>query len=501
MRATGLRTQGLVSGSALLQCLVVGPAVALAQPAAPSSAVALPPQAAPAGAAGGDYGTQRTCTSSGGRSYCYSSGPKGYCYYVGGQTYCYPHGTSPGSATTAPAPRPSSSVAPTPAAPYPVTAASWPGSSVGGPAAPSLLGPAPAELPQGMVSGETERSGARTLDGHTFPYPRYLGSAFVTTSFQVGAGIEFYDQSEVEAQFEPAPGQVQSFAYDRELVFARLRAALDIAPWEVFSFGLGAQYLAQVGVSEQSLFLFGAETGYGLTPNLHVRLWRSEASGTQLGLRLQGDFDGGLRAVPQGLLRELALELAAIAQDQGRISCLVAADFACAFEDVDLVTAIQLHHQSYGASAKLDLAQAFGRAVGLQLSLGLGGGYQSFSWRYLGDIDAGTFDFNVGIGPSFDFYPSFPLGLAFEYLLDVQHTVYATEPGEDPQAAPPSEADDTTVGNHLAAGLYFTGRRDLMLGAILGLQFVDESAAIGKTAAEQPSATIIAVQFDMRYFF
>jgi hypothetical protein len=40
-----------------------------------------------------------------------------------------------------------------------------------------------------------------------------------------------------------------------------------------------------------------------------------------------------------------------------------------------------------------------------------------------------------------------------------------------------------------------------MLGAIVGLSFVDESAEIGKTAASQPKATVVAIQFDMRYFF
>jgi hypothetical protein len=204
--------------------------------------------------------------------------------------------------------------------------------------------------------------------------------------------------------------------------------------------------------------------------------------------------------VPQGLLRELALELAEIAQDQGRVNCLVAADFECAFDDVDLVTAIQLRRRTYGAAAALGFAHAFDPAFGLQLALGLGGGYSEYSWRYVGAVDAGTFKLTAGIGPSLNFAPAFPLGIAIEYQFELEHTGYSVEAGED-AASVPSDASATETGHRLGAGFYFTGRRDLMLGAILGLSFVDESAELGKAAADQPMARLITLQFDLRYFF
>jgi hypothetical protein len=351
------------------------------------------------------------------------------------------------------------------------------------------------------VQGETTELGARTLRGHTFPYPRYLDSAFVATTFHVGAGVELYSQPEVQTGFAASAGEPQLFTYDRDLVFARLRAALDLAPWEVFALSFDATYLAQVGVSEQSLFLFGADTGYELGPGLKARLWRSDSGSTQLGLHVGGRFAGGLQAVPQGLLRELALELAAIAQDQGRINCLVAADFECAFDNIDLITAIQLHRKRYGANAFLNLAHAFSRAIGAQLTLGLGGSYSNYTWRYLGDIDTGSFEFTAGLGPSFNFYPDFPLGVSLEYRLDVEHNVYDAVAGAEGQPSVEEATSDTATAHRLAAGAYFTGRRDLMLGAIVGLSFIDESAELGKTAADQPKATLVSVQFDMRYFF
>jgi hypothetical protein len=489
------------------------PAAASGQPAAAEGAAASPASST-AGTSlspGPDFGTQPTCFARSGQSYCYTVGPRGYCYFYGGRSYCYPSAPAartptggPGSgAAGAPPLSPGSPVPAPPGGPAPA-GQPWgqPGAAAGQPGAnaPGTAPPAASE-PAGWVKGETTELGARTLGGHTFPYPRYLDSAFVATTFHVGAGVEFYSQSEVESGFQASAGEAQSFSYDRDLVFARLRAGFDLAPWDVFAVSFEAEYLAQVGVSEQSLFLFGADTGYDLEPGVKARLWRSQSGATQLGLHVLGDFSGGLQAVPQGLLRELAVELAAIAQDQGRINCLVAADFECAFKEVDLITAIQLHRKHYGAEALLNLAHAFSPLFGGQFTLGLGGAYSNYSWRYLGDIDTGTFVLDAGLGPTFDFYPDFPLGLTLEYRFTLEHNVYSATAGPEGQPTIEEATSDTAIGNRLAAGVYFTGRRDLMLGAIVGLSFVDESAEIGKTAADQPKATIVAIQFDMRYFF
>jgi len=351
-----------------------------------------------------------------------------------------------------------------------------------------------------MVDGESARTGARTLKGHTFAYPRWLDNAFTTTTFHVGSTIEIYDQAEVESHFETATGEIDTFTFDRNLVIVRLRVSGELAFTKGFSVGIGSEYLAQVGVNDQSLFLFGADTGYDVRPGIKIRLLRNDRTGSQLGLHLYGAFNGGLRAVPQGLLRELALEMAEIALEQERISCLVAADFNCAFDDVDLTTAIKLHRQRWGGGGAFNFAQAFNEHWGLQMTLGLEGALANYSWRYLGEIAAPVLNFYVGASPSLNFYPDFPLGLTAEYRFEVEHASYDLTASEESLRSDEDGADDTSVGHRLAFGVYFTGRRDLMLGALLGLSFVSDAVTIGEEG-EQPNAMVIAPQFDMRYFF
>jgi hypothetical protein len=349
----------------------------------------------------------------------------------------------------------------------------------------------------GAVEGESAAAGARTLRSHTFQYPRYLQGPFLATSFHVGAGVEFYDQAEVHSEFESEAGEVESFAFDRDLVFARLRAQLEVVPWEVFGLGVSGEYLAQIGVNEQSLFLYGADTGYDVRPSFKARLWRSDEHASQLALTGYGTFAGGLRAVPQGLLRELALEIADIAQDDERINCLVEADFDCAFDDVDLVAAIRLNRTRFGGGAGLSFAHAFSELAGLQLATGLEGAKSSFSWVYLGNIDAASVLFHAGLSPSLNFHPDVPLALTAEYRFHVEYSNFKP----DEQAGLAADATDTATGHRLAAGAYYTGRRDLMLGTILGLSWLEESAEIGLSASDQPKAFIVSAQFDMRYFF
>ncbi len=450
------------------------------------SATAGSPRSPVASGQGATRGPRYQCYGSGAQRYCYAYYREGYCVFYGNQRSCKRYSTAPNQPSL-PGARPGGATQGPPPPPQPV-----------GPTGPAGgLAPVPSPPIAGAVLGETDGEGARTLKGYTFAYPRYLGHAFIATSFHAGAGVEFYDQEGVESEVETPDGELEIFEFDRTLVFARLRSNLDFAIGESFGFGAGAEYRAQVGTNEQSLFLYGAETGYAITPRMKVRLWRGVQSGSQLSLQAHGAFSGGLRAVPQGLLRELALEIADIAQDDERITCLVAADFECAFDEVDLVAAIQLHRQSYGGGGMLAFAQRLGGAAGLQLDAGLDGVGSTYSWGYIGDIDAGSVLFHAGASPSLNFYPSFPLGLAFEYRFHVEHTSYESSE----EAGIGDDATETATGHKVGIGAYFTGRRDLQLGAILGLSFMSESADIGRSASDGPEAFIAAVQFDMRYFF
>jgi len=50
-------------------------------------------------------------------------------------------------------------------------------------------------------------------------------------------------------------------------------------------------------------------------------------------------------------------------------------------------------------------------------------------------------------------------------------------------------------------GVYYTGRRDLSLGWIAGLSFLEDADRSLHEAEAHPDAFVFAAQFDMRYFF
>ncbi len=462
------------SGSAQGQPVARGAQPQQGVPSSSSSATG------PASRPPASQGPRTRCYGAGSQRYCTAYYPEGYCLFYAGRRSCHRYSTATGQRQ--------------PQAPYGAPSAIQPATQPTAQPTSQAAGPSPNG---GAVAGETEQSGARTLKGYTFAYPRYFGNAFIATSFHAGAGVEFYGQEAVKSEVQTGSGETEVFEFDRDLVFARLRSNVDFAIGESFGFGAGAEYRAQVGANERSLFLYGAETGYAIVPRIKIRLVRSDRTGSQLTLQAHGAFSGGLRAVPQGLLRELALEIAEIAQDDERITCLVAADFECAFDEVDLASAIQLRRQQYGAGGMLSFAQRLGGVAGLQLATGLDGTGSNYSWAYLGEIDAGSFAFHVGGSPSLNFYPAFPLGLSFEYRFQVEHTSYSASE----EAGLGADPSDTTTGHRLGVGVYFTGRRDLMLGAILGLSFVNESGEIGHSGAAGPDAFVAAMQFDMRYFF
>jgi len=81
--------------------------------------------------------------------------------------------------------------------------------------------------------------------------------------------------------------------------------------------------------------------------------------------------------------------------------------------------------------------------------------------------------------------------------MDIDNVSYDKNPG----AGIAEGVGETNVNHSVAAGLYFTGRRDLQLGWILNGNFYQQSARIGTAVEDQPVAAILTAQFTMRYFF
>lgn len=410
-----------------------------------------------------------------------------------------------------PPPAPTHPVMPTmPGATPPTTTAlpppGPPGPPIGTPAAPppaaSAEPPEPPEplMKQGMIGGESDESGDRTLLGHTFHYPLLLDNAFTAASIYVGSSIEFYHQGDVPAQVKAEDGTIlKDFTFDRDLGFVRLRYGVDFQPSQYFSFGLESDYLAEVGANEETLFLYGGQTGFDFRPNLKVRLVRNEKTGSQLGLRAHGTFQGGIRAVPQGLLTELEKQLSTIANDIEKQKCLVAADFECAFAaaGTDMGEAIKLTRKRYGGGGSLNYAQALNKYLGGQASIGIEGATTTVSAPIVGDIEASGLRFHLAASPSLNLYPKLPVGLVFEYRFQLDKQNYA---GNE-KANISEEEGVSAISHRMGWGLYYTGRRDLLLGWIAGINFLQDVDRALNEAEDQPDAFVFAAQFEMRYFF
>lgn len=352
-------------------------------------------------------------------------------------------------------------------------------------------------MPQGMIEGETALTGDRTLLGHTFHYPRFVDNAFTAASFYVGSSIELFSQSKVVSNFEAA-GQEETLEYDRELGFVRLSFGTDFQPDEVFTFGVKAEYLAEVGANEETLFLYGGQTGFDIRPHIKFRLARGTEAGAQLALRPFAIISGGIRAVPQGLLRVLATEITEIASDLARTQCLVEADFGCAFTGgTDLGESIKLTQRRYGGGAALNYAQALGRHLSGQFSLSVGAATSSTSATFLGDVNASHVLVQAGFSPAVNFHPAAPVGMTLEYRFELDKASFDA----NELAGMPQGADVSATGHRGAAGIYYTGRRDLMLGWIVGIASLQDATRSLQAAEEEPPAFIFAAQFDMRYFF
>ena len=351
---------------------------------------------------------------------------------------------------------------------------------------------------QGMIQGESEQNGDRTLLGHTFAYPRLLDTAFTAANFFVGSSIEFFHQGDVTTRFALPDGSVEQFSFDRDIGFVRLRYGVDFQLHELFSMGLEADYLAEVGANEEAIILHGGQTGFDFRPNMKFRIVRSDEYGSQLAIRAHGTFQGGIRAVPQGLLVELSEQLTEIANDPRRSACLVEANFDCAFSgNVNIGDAIRVSRSRFGGGGSLNYAQALNRYLGGQLSVGVEGAQLEVSAPALGDINASSVVFNIGISPSLNLDPTLPIGMTLEYRFQVDSNSYDASP-----QAGIDEAVSTTANSHrFGAGLYYTGRRDLMLGWIAGVALLEDAERVLDVAQEQPEATVFAAQFDMRYFF
>ena len=353
----------------------------------------------------------------------------------------------------------------------------------------------------GMVPGESDLSGARTLSGHTFLYPRLFDNAFVASSFYVGSSVEFYHQTGITARVPTINGTSDTISFDRDLTFVKLNYGADMQLSEYVSLGLDADYLAEVGTNSETLFTWGGSGGFDVRPSAKVRLVRSDSTGSQLAFRGYGTFQAGIRAMPLGLLIDISNQIVAATQDPVALAtCLVQANFGC-LQTPDVASDITASRKRFGGGGALAYAQALGRYAGGQFAVGVEGASTDVTLPLGGGqkttLASRELLLYAGIAPSLNFYPLLPLGLTYEYRVELNKSSFDANPTvglTDPTKV-------SAVSHRMNWGLYYTGRRDLMLGWLAGVSYLQDVVRSMQSAATDPRAFVFAAQFDMRYFF
>jgi hypothetical protein len=398
----------------------------------------------------------------------------------------------PSEAPDAPPPLPAPDAVPRPAEPPPPSAAPPPDSAPIEP--PAVEPPAPVEPP---ALRESHRAGtAHTLKGHTFIPAVLIDSAFVETHLTLGAelghtweyGITLNDTN------------LTMINYGFGVTAEHLSAGLAVT--DRFEVGLDATYASSLA-SDINTALYGSQSAWEVRPGLRIRALRSPSTGTQLGLHFYGDFSGGVRQSPQGVLTEIGNELPSLNNsNMAQSACLAAFDLSCALTapGYNPQTTSQYSNRQLGGGATLSLAQAFSSLFGVQAALGLEVAGRS-DYAPTQTTGSSVVTFHAGLAASLDFGPTVPLVLMGEYRFTFINETAAVTPTFD--------AGIGEVFTHaVSAGLYYTGRRDFVVGAILNATFTtsgvngfDDDNPDDPQSTANPPVTTLSGQVSATYFF
>jgi hypothetical protein len=369
------------------------------------------------------------------------------------------------------------------------------------PTAPTVTPKEPAPAPPPPRAPETRRESARTLGGLAFVSPFLIDSAFTQT--HAGFGLELGHQTELGV-VPPAPsssGAVAPFQYDRSLGVTTQYLSFGFAIGERVELGFSAGYATQLSSDVDGALFFGGKSTWNLRPGARVRLIHRPSTGTQLAVHVYGDFGASAWQNPAGVLAEIATEATLFTTNPMQLACLQANNISCALTSptFNAQVAALTNRTQYGAGATVGLAQHVAGGFGVQAAVGFEADYASVSaaGTTYGSVPVA---FHVGVAPSFDL-GAVPLTLMAEYLFTlIDETTVSSQMNAMDQTADTNTL--LTLENAAVFGAYYTGRRDLTVGALFSATF-DRITATGSdgTALAQPPVTRLAGQVNARYFF
>jgi hypothetical protein len=319
-------------------------------------------------------------------------------------------------------------------------------------ATPTVVVQATAAAP--TAGAAPDEWGSRTLKGHTFPAmvsPNALG-AFVTTDFGVRQG--FAITSLTLAPSGGAPVTLNLAGLDQ-----KFNLGVKITDWlGVFADGEGQVLL---GTNVKSIAIGPNDFSFTGEGGAVLRLFRIESSGTQLALRASGGGGPGIGANVNGLLANL------VKNPQGSVENVI---------NGKVGKYLLTPESQVNVTGSLNAAQPLTKNFGLQLTFAFEDLIQSespFSGTTSVSESTNTPEMNVAFAVSIDGAPS---GVPIAFVPEYELTKAFGSAGY--------------VGNNLFAGLYYTGRRDLLVGV-----------SGGTTLGLPDSESLYVAEFLLRYYW
>jgi hypothetical protein len=374
-----------------------------------------------------------------------------------------------------------------------------------GPAGGATVGSAAsADLPSSAAEAplpeEPKWGRHRVLGGHRFPVAVFVPTALTASYMGVHAGLEYHEV--------PGYAQVPSLGtattpQQVDLQTINVAETLDFAlrlHEYVALFG-DAYGRARVGANISTLLGTGADYTYGGDAGVLLKIVR--VGGFQLSVRGLLGLYAGQSAGVLGLFEDLnRIASDAISRVQMNPTLNLGAalnHLNASFRNATADLLTPFSGVNYGAS--LNMAQALGRYVGLQGSVGFAidtTTYSTTMFDVVTSTSVHTPSTLRGVRPQaalaldVDLDPAkLPLGLLFEYRIA---PVTVTRSEQD------GSVQESAIEQLLAFGVYYSGRSDLQLG-VTGYALLGQIPALGANAQPSGRPLDLGAQLVFRYFW
>lgn len=338
----------------------------------------------------------------------------------------------------------------------------------------------------------------RAMDGHVFPFPLFVPSSFVVSSFGVRAGFE--SRTVPAFPTDSSTGASASQRVDLATVIATEGFDATVRVHRTLAVTLDIYGKARVGTNTATLLGTGADFEVGGNGGLLLSILRTQKF--QLSVRGQGGYYRGQQA---GIAR-FYQDVRAIAQQT--VVRVIAGDANYDSERAKIDASLSQAARGLLTSANglraagmLTAALTLSRSVGLQAVAGFSFESSSYASKQFQVTSNGstrlreTATLRQGIvGLALDVSGA-PIAIPLDLLLE-----YAVIPLTLSRQAMLGPAVQATVEQRVAAGLYYAGRSDLQLG-FSGYALLEQVPELGAEARASGKPRDMGGLFSFRYIW